>query len=163
MDKSSGVVSSSRSLEEKLEAAKNQLSTLKKSIRALKTEKANGNIKQVKEKSNASGDGKKSNISLVIKKNLVGHFGKVICVDTFRNAERYNNTTDLSSWCAWWLLPCNRLVSASQDGKLFVWNGYSGFKLESIALPSAWVLSLSIEQEEGLRVASGNAGTYLLI
>jgi len=46
------------------------------------------------------------------------------------------------------------LVSASQDGKLIIWNGYTTHKLYAIPLCSSWVMTCSYSQSGNL-VASG--------
>lgn len=47
------------------------------------------------------------------------------------------------------------LVSASQDGKLIVWNGVSANKVQSIPLTSSWVITCAYEQSVNRLVASG--------
>lgn len=47
------------------------------------------------------------------------------------------------------------LVSASQDGKLIVWNGVSANKVQSIPLTSSWVITCAYEQSTNRLVASG--------
>ena len=37
--------------------------------------------------------------------------------------------------------PCRNLVSASQDGKLIVWDSYSTNKVHAIPLRSSWVMT----------------------
>lgn len=38
-------------------------------------------------------------------------------------------------------LPSSNLVSASQDGKLIVWDGYTTNKVHAIPLRSSWVMT----------------------
>lgn len=47
------------------------------------------------------------------------------------------------------------LVSASQDGKLIVWNANSTNKLNAIPLKTCWVMSCAFEQRNNQLVASG--------
>lgn len=47
------------------------------------------------------------------------------------------------------------LVSASQDGKLIVWNANTTYKLNAIPLKSCWVMSCAFEQKSNELVASG--------
>ena len=72
---------------------------------------------------------------LKIRRQLKGHFGKVYAL------EWAGNGTDL--------------VSASQDGKLIVWNGMQNVKLQAIPLRSSWVMTCSYEQTQGGMVACG--------
>lgn len=58
-----------------------------------------------------------------LRKILKGHFGKIYCAQWSKQAEHY------------------RLVSASQDGKLVVWNGATGNKLSAVTLKSSWVMA----------------------
>lgn len=49
----------------------------------------------------------------------------------------------------------NVLISASQDGKLLLWNAVSTNKLKAINLKSTYVMSVGIEQSRGNLVACG--------
>lgn len=48
----------------------------------------------------------------------------------------------------------NRIVSASQDGRLIVWNGLTSQKTHAIKLPCAWVMTCAFSPN-GQSVASG--------
>jgi len=52
---------------------------------------------------------------------LKGHFGKIYAMH--------------------WATNSQHLVSASQDGKLIIWNGFTTNKLEAIPLRSSWVMT----------------------
>jgi len=54
---------------------------------------------------------------------LKGHFGKIYAME--------------------WAKDSRHLVSASQDGKLIIWNGFTTNKEQSIALRSSWVMTCS--------------------
>lgn len=54
------------------------------------------------------------------------------------------------------------LVSASQDGKLIVWNGHTTMKLHSIPLRSSWVMTCAFEREVNETVACGGSDTSVL-
>lgn len=71
-----------------------------------------------------------------VRRNLKGHFGKVYALNWGGGG------TDI-------------LVSASQDGKLIVWNGNSTNKLQAIPLRSSWVMTCAFEQKENKLVACG--------
>ncbi len=66
---------------------------------------------------------------------LKGHFGKVYAMH--------------------WGGDSTQLVSASQDGKLIVWNAYSTNKVQAIPLRSSWVMTCAFEQSKGRMVACG--------
>lgn len=47
------------------------------------------------------------------------------------------------------------IVSASQDGKLIIWNGMTTNKIQAIPLRSSWVMTCSFEPSQGKMVACG--------
>jgi guanine nucleotide-binding protein G(I)/G(S)/G(T) subunit beta-1 len=47
------------------------------------------------------------------------------------------------------------LVSASQDGKLIVWNGVTTNKVQAIPLRSSWVMTCAFEDQHNELVACG--------
>jgi len=65
---------------------------------------------------------------------LKGHFGKIYAMH--------------------WAENCTQLVSASQDGKLIIWNGFSTNKVHAIPLRSSWVMTCAYS-ESGVFVACG--------
>ena len=73
--------------------------------------------------------------SFSVRRNLRGHFGKVYALD--------------------WGGDTSTLVSASQDGKLIVWNAFTENKQEAVTLKSAWVMTCAIERDVQRYVASG--------
>ena len=58
-----------------------------------------------------------------LRKILKGHFGKIYCAQWANNGDDY------------------RLVSASQDGKLVIWNALTSNKLAAVTLKSSWVMA----------------------
>ena len=70
-----------------------------------------------------------------VRRTLKGHFGKITSLH--------------------WAGDSHRVVSASQDGNLLVWNAVSSNKLQSISLKSSYVMSVGIEQSKGNMVACG--------
>jgi guanine nucleotide-binding protein G(I)/G(S)/G(T) subunit beta-1 len=66
---------------------------------------------------------------------LKGHFGKIYALH--------------------WAGDSRQVVSASQDGKLIIWNSVSTHKLQAIPLRSSWVMTCAFEQAEGKFVACG--------
>lgn len=73
--------------------------------------------------------------SFNVRRSLKGHFGKVYCLDWGGD-----NTT---------------LMSASQDGKLILWNAFTENKLDAVSLKSAWVMACAFEKDDGRFVAAG--------
>jgi len=66
---------------------------------------------------------------------LRGHFGKVYAMH--------------------WSGDSTNLVSASQDGKLIIWNALTTNKTQAIPLRSSWVMTCAYEPTEGRMVACG--------
>lgn len=83
-----------------------------------------------------SSRGMAANHQLQQRRDLKGHFQKVYSVHWAGRGQ------DL-------------LVSASQDGKLIIWNANSTNKLNAIPLKSVWVMSVGFEQSNNQMVASG--------
>jgi len=89
------------------------------------------------------------------RKTLRGHFGKVYAMQWGgMSSSPYNTDPDNHS---------RELVSASQDGKLIIWNADSALKTQAISLESAWVMTCCFEQTEGRFVASGGLDNRVTI
>uniref|UniRef100_A0A7S2C902 Uncharacterized protein n=1 Tax=Florenciella parvula TaxID=236787 RepID=A0A7S2C902_9STRA len=73
--------------------------------------------------------------NLRVRKRLQGHFGKVYAMH--------------------WAANSQNLVSASQDGKLIIWDGHTQRKEQAIPLRSSWVMTCAFDQEKGEWVACG--------
>lgn len=69
------------------------------------------------------------------KRLLQGHYGKVYAMH--------------------WAGDSHQLVSASQDGKLIVWNGMTTNKVQAIPLRSSWVMTCAFETQDNRFVACG--------
>lgn len=69
------------------------------------------------------------------RRTLRGHFGKVTSMH--------------------WAGDSQSLISASQDGKLLLWNAISTNKLKAISLKSNYVMAVGMEQSKGNLVACG--------
>lgn len=82
-------------------------------------------------------DGTDSAVSFAfnIRRQLRGHFGKVYGLD--------------------WGGDDTTLLSASQDGKLIIWNAFTENKLDAISLKSSWVMACAFEKDDGRFVAAG--------
>lgn len=74
--------------------------------------------------------------TLARRRDLKGHFGKVYAMH-------------------WAGTGSDKLVSASQDGKLIVWNAMTTNKLQAIPLRSSWVMTCAFEQTDNKLVACG--------
>lgn len=70
-----------------------------------------------------------------VRRTLKGHFGKVYALH--------------------WAGNNKELVSASQDGKLIVWDAANNIKAQAIPLRSSWVMTCAFEQSKGGMVACG--------
>lgn len=102
-------------------------------------------IEELKDKikeSRPNGEGAFDNISaseikmqLEVRRVLKGHFGKVYAMH--------------------WAGGANDLVSASQDGKLIIWNARTTNKTLAIPLRSSWVMTCAYEQTTDQLIACG--------
>jgi guanine nucleotide-binding protein G(I)/G(S)/G(T) subunit beta-1 len=70
-----------------------------------------------------------------LRRQLKGHFGKVTAMH--------------------WAGDSQSVASASQDGKLLLWNALTTNKLKAIALKSPYVMTVGLEPTKGRLVASG--------
>lgn len=118
-------------LAERVAAARRNVEQLKAQIKELKRSKANGTI------ATAAGSRSLRQVgqNLKIRRQLKGHFGKVYAMH--------------------WSGDNTHLVSASQDGKLIIWNGYTTNKIQAIPLRSSWVMTCAFEQSQNRLVACG--------
>ncbi|XP_043993896.1 guanine nucleotide-binding protein G(I)/G(S)/G(T) subunit beta-3b [Gambusia affinis] len=73
-------------------------------------------------------------VQLKLRKTLKGHLAKIYAMH--------------------WAEDSRQMVSASQDGKLLVWDTFTGNKLVAVPLKSAWVMSVAFAPSGNL-VASG--------
>ncbi|GAA6072258.1 guanine nucleotide-binding protein G(I)/G(S)/G(T) subunit beta-3b, partial [Tachysurus ichikawai] len=82
----------------------------------------------------ASGVSTKPSIQLKTRKTLKGHLAKVYALH--------------------WATDSKLMVSASQDGKLLIWDTHSGNKINAVPLKSSWVMTCGYSPS-GTFVASG--------
>ena len=78
---------------------------------------------------------------------LQGHFKKIFCADwsggsTLSSSNGVNDADE-------------RLVSASQDGRLMLWNPRTHLKIKAIPLKNEFVMSCAFEKRGGMLIASG--------
>lgn len=114
-----------------IQNVKSQIRDLKNQIETMRTERSNEPL------SNACINMKDfPEVNPILARRVLrGHFGKVYAAD--------------------WSGDSVHFVSASQDGKLIVWNGVSTHKVQSIPLTSSWVITCAYEQSINRLVASG--------
>lgn len=74
--------------------------------------------------------------SLLVSRTLQGHFQKVYAIDWAGNNS-------------------NEIMSASQDGKIIIWNADTQMKSNAITLTSCWVMACAFEKSSNGVVASG--------
>lgn len=117
---------------ERIAAAKKQVDGLKKDLEKAKEKK----MEDYEGISSIAG-GKASPLIQAPKTRRVlkGHFGKV--------------------YSCHWAGDSKNLVSASQDGKLIVWDAMANVKVDAIPLRSSWVMTCAFEQSKGGMVACG--------
>mmetsp|Transcript_35102 Transcript_35102/g.56201 ORF Transcript_35102/g.56201 Transcript_35102/m.56201 type:complete len:359 (-) Transcript_35102:3260-4336(-) len=117
---------------------KRQLAELREELARLKQEGDNGTF-------DSSGAGGPPLVTTALKnrRQLKGHFGKVYAMHWAggKDSEKRNHSEEL--------------VSASQDGKLIIWNALSTLKRQAIPLRSSWVMTCAFEQQESKLVACG--------
>ena len=113
--------------------AKAQLVSLKTELEALKQRKAN--LEDLASL-NVAGAPK---YHIKNRKVLKGHFAKIYAMHWC-----HSDAAETNKW----------LVSASQDGKLIVWNSASGNKVHAIPLRSSWVMTCAFSPS-GKKVACG--------
>jgi len=118
----------------RIDAAKLKVASLKAQIDDVRSEKNDKTMVSF-----VSGKGESKEIrrppSTKLCRTLKGHFGKVYAMD--------------------WAGDSQNLVSASQDGKLIVWNAFTTNKVHAIPLRSSWVMTCAFEKGKGNLVACG--------
>mmetsp|Transcript_12485 Transcript_12485/g.37503 ORF Transcript_12485/g.37503 Transcript_12485/m.37503 type:complete len:352 (-) Transcript_12485:909-1964(-) len=119
-------------IEERIADAKRQAEELKSQIESLRNEKNTGGM------STATVSPKPLVQSIKTRRILKGHFGKVYALHWGGQSENGTN-----------------LVSASQDGKLIIWNALNMAKVQSIPLRSSWVMTCAFEPSSNELVACG--------
>lgn len=80
---------------------------------------------------------------LRVRRVLKGHFGKVYAMHWAGITEGVEYQNEY------------RCVSASQDGKLIIWNAFTTNKIQAIPLRSSWVMTCAYEPTQGNLVACG--------
>jgi len=119
------------STDEKAAQCKNDIKELKEKILKLRGDPEN-NEQPLAEAS--AGKVQVVNCAFKQRRILKGHFGKIYAMH--------------------WSTDSRHLVSASQDGKLIIWNGFTTNKVHAIPLKSSWVMTCAYSPS-GNFVASG--------
>lgn len=118
----------------RIAAAKDEVADLKSQIDHVREEKHDRSMGDVAaEQGNLTAIRKPPSVKL--RRTLKGHFGKVYAMH--------------------WAGDSETLISASQDGKIIVWNAPANVKTHAIPLRSAWVMTCGYEQSKGNLIACG--------
>jgi guanine nucleotide-binding protein G(I)/G(S)/G(T) subunit beta-1 len=117
---------------ERIAVAKKQVESLKQQVTKARESKLDGY-----DGIRALAQGKATALGAIpkLRRTLKGHFGKVYAMH--------------------WSGTSKDLVSASQDGKLIVWDAIENVKTQAIPLRSSWVMTCAFEQTKGNLVACG--------
>ena len=119
-------------LQKQIVSSRHQLETIKKEIEQLRHEKIDRTLLDtIRQRQHTE----QTICQMRSRRLLRGHFGKVYAVH--------------------WSGDNFHLVSASQDGKLMIWNGLTTNKIQSIPLASSWVITCAYEQSLNRFVACG--------
>lgn len=117
---------------ERIAAAKSTLTNLKAEVKTIQEQQLSGfeGLSKISKTDNSA-----VLVAPKARRTLRGHFGKVYAMH--------------------WSGDNTSLVSASQDGKLIVWNAMQNMKLQAIPLRSSWVMTCAFEQTNNSLVACG--------
>ena len=130
-----GQTAAGADLQARIAAAKQQAEQLKTDIEQDKASKANGSFSSKDELVDMNLPEMSLDFIPKCRRILSGHNDKVHAMH--------------------WAEDAQRMVSASKDGKLMIWNAYTTMKLQSIPLASSWVMTCAFEPSEGRIVACG--------
>jgi len=114
--------------------AQREIEQLKEQLNKLRNDAADAKSEALKEAGTASGV-PQLHTNLKARKRLGGHFGKIYAFD--------------------WAPDSRKLVSAAQDGNLFVWDGLYSLKNMAIILRSSWVMTSSFSPSGNFMAAGG--------
>lgn len=130
------------SLAERIESMRAEANKLTAEIKSIKEEKSTVTLSQYV----SNGEAPKGLVKPKKRATLKGHFGKVYALHWCAANEKRQN-----------------LLSASQDGKLILWNARIGTKKAAIPLRSSWVMACALEPTKGCFVASGGLDNLVTI
>jgi guanine nucleotide-binding protein G(I)/G(S)/G(T) subunit beta-1 len=120
---------SENTMADKTQALKDQLKGIRAEIEKVRDAQNDGGFENVDSQKSAAPQPK-------MRRTLRGHFGKVYAMH-------------------WAGQGSPQLVSASQDGKLIIWNAHTTNKVQAIPLRSSWVMTCAFEQTTNTLVACG--------
>jgi len=120
-------------IQERLAAARKKAETLKAELMKAQNAKKDSSIANAVAKNQS--ELKMLGPPLKVRRQLKGHFGKVYAMQ--------------------WAGDGVNLVSASQDGKLIIWNGFTTNKVQAVPLRSSWVMTCAYEPTQNNFVACG--------
>jgi len=109
-----------------------QVAKLKEQIESARAQKKNTSMGKV---SAALAPLREIRKPIKLRRTLKGHFGKVYAMH--------------------WSGDSKTIVSASQDGKLIIWDAVTTNKIQAIPLRSSWVMTCAFEQSRGNLIACG--------
>lgn len=98
---------------EKIDQVKKEIESIRKQISDIRSQDSGTHLRETK--------GNPLSVALKQRRVLKGHFGKIYAMH--------------------WSADSKHLVSASQDGKLIIWNGFTTNKTHAIPLRSSWVMT----------------------
>lgn len=119
-------------MDARIEAAEKEVASLKDQIANVRKQKRDSSMGAV---SQTKGPLREIRKPIKMRRTLRGHFGKVYSMH--------------------WASDSQTLVSASQDGKLIIWNALTTNKVSAIPLRSSWVMTCAFEPSKGNLIACG--------
>jgi len=120
-------------IQERVASARKEVESLKSEIQDIKASKETGLMEDSPKRNEVPPLGP----LLKDKRTLKGHFGKVYAMHWSGDSINLGFGSKLIKSVYFSHTPS--IVSASQDGKLIVWNGYTTNKAQAIPLRSSWV------------------------
>lgn len=121
------------STQEKIQAARKEAETLKENLRAIKEGLNDTTLRDYVAKNPPAAISNKEKPR--IRRTLKGHLAKIYAMQ--------------------WAEDSHCLVSASQDGKLLVWDGVTTNKIHAIPLRSSWVMTCAYSPSGGFVACGG--------
>ena len=88
-----------------------------------------------------------------VRRHLRGHYGKVSADNTSHGQMLFDAFTQV--YALHWSTDARHLVSASQDGKLIVWDAWTGNKVKAVPLRSSWVMTCAYAPSGNLLACGG--------
>jgi guanine nucleotide-binding protein G(I)/G(S)/G(T) subunit beta-1 len=131
------IASNTNALQERLTAARRELTTLKQQLSKIKTSKFDGNLHDIytQQQNDTSRLVPAPLNQFRSRRILRGHFGKIYSAD--------------------WSGDSIHVASVSQDGKLMIWNALTTNKVQSIPLASSWIIACGFEKKSNQFVCCG--------